>query len=257
MAAAKQDPNKQSLYSRQIKELENALSIELLDRTSSPAKPTELAQKISNLYTEFEEGLRREVQRYSEQKTARIGAGESVIQWLVIPLLAQSPNSSNIHFEFNNLRSTEIIQKLKTGQLDIGIISRPHSEKTISSQPITNLALKLIGPKCAFPKKLNTIEDLEGCSLAALTGAPIPTEVLDKIQFSCSSYAQLLELANHSNTISIVSDLCSKSAKDLGLHSQYFSPLAESKIQLHLVWNESTLTPWAADLVKLIGRSKT
>ena len=51
--AADGDPNKQSLFSRQVAELEAWFGVDLMDRSSSPNKPTNAALRIAREVDDF------------------------------------------------------------------------------------------------------------------------------------------------------------------------------------------------------------
>jgi len=244
MAAAEHDPNRQSLLSRQVKELESTLEVELMDRTSSPAVPTELAQRLSQLFTAFEAGVQNEIENHAATRTVRIGAGESIIQWLLIPLLTKK-NTQQHRYEFHNLRSAETLKKLKSGQLDIGVITRPCTDSSFESVHLSTLKMKLIGQKESFPRKLKCWGDLAEVKVACLHGADLACNA----EFKCTSYAQLIELALRPGVLSVVSEICTQTARRQGLKSAYFPPLAGAEVQLHLVWRKSSASPWLQGVI--------
>ena len=79
--AAGGDANRQSLFSRQVAELEAWFGVELLDRSSTPSKPTDAALRIVRQVDEF----RREMDCVREaagdgRRTVVFGAGERMIR---------------------------------------------------------------------------------------------------------------------------------------------------------------------------------
>ena len=69
--AASGDANRQSQFSRQIAELEEWFGVNLLDRSSTPSKPTEAALRIARQVDEF----RREMDTIRE---SAIGGRQTV-----------------------------------------------------------------------------------------------------------------------------------------------------------------------------------
>src|SRR5947209_7859468 len=87
-AAAGDDPNRQSQYSRQLKELEKYFGAELLKRGRGPAELTEAGQRLYEIIGHTLSALEEfRLTCAGQPVELRIGAGESVIQWLLLPRL--------------------------------------------------------------------------------------------------------------------------------------------------------------------------
>jgi DNA-binding transcriptional LysR family regulator len=89
MAAADRDPNRQSLISRQISELEQALGVELLDRASKPHRPTAVAERLAQAHERFVRELEAAAGTEDGRPPLVIGAGQLVIRGLLIPWLGK------------------------------------------------------------------------------------------------------------------------------------------------------------------------
>ena len=89
--AAPGDPVRQSQYSRQLRELSEFFGCEVAQRRGKILKLTEQGERLAELAREQLRSLddfRAECKQTSVAFT--IGAGDSLIQWLVIPRLGKS-----------------------------------------------------------------------------------------------------------------------------------------------------------------------
>lgn len=140
----------QSLYSRQIKELESFLGVDLLDRASRPSPVSEQGLRLVRIAQNYLTALDDYVAHCQDQPTRIvIGAGESLIQWALIPkvlprLRKQLPDANVV---FLNCRTSTIIDALQSGEIDVGFVRKnavPRSLKTVGS---FSLGYRLFVPK--------------------------------------------------------------------------------------------------------------
>jgi DNA-binding transcriptional LysR family regulator len=122
MRAAGGDANRQSQFSRQVAELEAWFAVNLLDRSSTPGRPTEAALRIVRQVDEF----RREMDAIREEagsgrRTIVFGAGERMIRSYLIPWAAKV-RKENLKLVFKNLTSNAIRIELLARRLDFGIL---------------------------------------------------------------------------------------------------------------------------------------
>ncbi len=123
--------HRQSQYSRQIAELEEFLGgdekFALLDRSRKPYRLSPEGEELARLARNFLSGLDDFVtqQRAGSQRLV-LGAGERLIQWLIMPemlpkLRAKFPGITTL---FLNRQTQDIIKGLQEGTLDIGLLRR-------------------------------------------------------------------------------------------------------------------------------------
>src|SRR5712691_3182404 len=97
--AAGGDPAKQSLFSRQIRELEEYFGVELTRRQGRRVVLTESGKSLARLVREQLQALtdfRHECR--NEPVVLKIAAGNSVLEWLVLPSLGAVHDAlSNVH----------------------------------------------------------------------------------------------------------------------------------------------------------------
>jgi DNA-binding transcriptional LysR family regulator len=122
--AAPDDPIRQSQYSRQLRELSEFFGAKLGRRRGKLLKLTDEGSRLAELVREQLRSLqdfRSECRAESSDYT--VGAGDSLLQWLVIPRLgALTYGKRPIRFVTAGLRTHEIIRQLNEGKIDFGIL---------------------------------------------------------------------------------------------------------------------------------------
>src|SRR5439155_20159002 len=115
--AAKGDPAKQSLFSRQIKELEEFFSTELIRRKGRGVALAEAGERLNIIARECFASL----SEFKSECKGRpvevvIGTGDSVIQWLLMPRLAEiRQRILHVRLKFLNLPTTAAVIPLTYG----------------------------------------------------------------------------------------------------------------------------------------------
>jgi DNA-binding transcriptional LysR family regulator len=141
--AAQSNPNRQSLFSRQIKELETALGVVLINRGQTPRCLTAEGERLERAAREF---LRQLCDLSSSASDRRIeitvGAGESVIQWLLIPRLKALFSTQEICLTFRNLPSRGIVDQLLSQRLDLGVVRKSALRGSLASRGLGTLGMK-------------------------------------------------------------------------------------------------------------------
>ncbi len=202
--AAGGDANRQSQYSRQVAELEGWFGVELLDRSSTPSKPTPAALRIARYLDEF----LREMDSIRDaagngRRTVVFGAGERMIRSYLIPW-ASKMQSANLRLVFRNLTSTAIRAELLARRLDFGILRRDRSPGGLESFGLKPIPMcLLVPPERAQARRKWTFKDLGGLPLVLLEGegqfveflrerAMAQGVVLD-VAIECSSWSQVID----------------------------------------------------------------
>ncbi|MCF7760313.1 MAG: LysR family transcriptional regulator [Cephaloticoccus sp.] len=123
--AADGDPVRQSQFSRQLRELGEFFEVDLTRRRGKGVELTMAGKELAALGREVLEALgdfRRGVQ--GGEKNLRLGAGESLIQWQVLPQLKRlRKDLPGVLLSMSNLRAKEIINQLAEAQIDFGLAS--------------------------------------------------------------------------------------------------------------------------------------
>ena len=202
--AAGGDANRQSLFSRQVAELEAWFGVALLDRSFTPSKPTEAALRIVRQVDEFQ----REMEAVREasgggRRTVVFGAGERMIRSYLIPW-ASKVRKENLKLVFRNLTSSAIRTELLARRLDFGILrsdSCPEGMERIELKPIPMVLL--LPSALAMGRKKYSWKDLEEIPLAMLEGEGRFTRFLREnalaagigldVAMECSTWTQVID----------------------------------------------------------------
>src|ERR1017187_10137836 len=136
--AAKGDPARQSLFSRQIKELEEFFGTELIRRKGRGIVLTEKGTRLNVIAREcFSSLLDFKRECINQSAEVVIGAGESVIQWLLMSRVDQiRERMPKVRLKFWNLPSEETVKPLADGFIDFALVrkdavTRPLQAKTV------------------------------------------------------------------------------------------------------------------------------
>jgi len=206
--AAGDDSNKQSQYSRQLKELEKYFGVELLKRGHGPAEPTYPGQRLYEITGHTLSALDEFRQTCAGLPTElNIGAGESIIQWLLLPrLTGLSAAHPRLTVVFQNLKTDEILARLLDGGLDLGVVTRLEPHRFLSSTNLGKLDFRLFVPTKLLPKNERfkvSSEVLGQVPLAILEGSAGTREAIEReaqrigiklnIRLRFSSYPQLAQ----------------------------------------------------------------
>lgn len=112
--AAPGAPVRQSQLSRQVGELERALGVALLERR----RPTPAGARLAVVVRDLLRGLDGVAAR-DARPTCRVGAGDSVLRWLLLPRAA---SFADVALHLGARSSDEIVAELVDAQLDLGVV---------------------------------------------------------------------------------------------------------------------------------------
>jgi DNA-binding transcriptional LysR family regulator len=251
MAASKGDPNRQSLYSRQIKELEAVLQLNLLDRSTSPHRLTAEGAKLEQVArTFFDQVDQLSAEASGRGPTVRIGAGESLIQWLLLPALRGLTKRTGVTLQFRNLTGQEVAEAVRARRIDIGVLSSAHLGGDLEAFKLAEYGVVLVGRPPLLPSKGPiSWADLQGTPLATLEGSGRLRRRLDELgrspesgpllELECTSYTQLLEVCEAGDHIAVLPEIATAAARKSGLAVTQVRELADFKIDLAIVWSKA------------------
>jgi len=146
--AAGGDPAKQSLYSRQIKELETFFGVELKRRQGKGIALTDAGRQLAQLVRAQFAGL-EDFHRCARALPNRlsIAAGNSILEWIVLPrigsLRERLPDSI---FEFRNQRTATIVSELMDMTCDVGIVRADAVKPPLKSRRLMSVNYSLFVP---------------------------------------------------------------------------------------------------------------
>lgn len=199
--------NRQALFSRQVDELEKFFGVDLLNRERKPYRLTPDGEELTRLCRNFLAGL--EDYRATRRCTPRrlvIGAGESFIQWFLMPRWMESwrDQMQGCAVIFRNVQTQESIDLLLKGELDLIIVRNNAVEKPLRQEVITEFGYLCFMPK-QFPRRPTgdslCLKDLADYPMAVLEGegefhrslveAYAKAGLEPKFEMECSSSTQV------------------------------------------------------------------
>jgi len=254
-AAAGDDSNRQSQFSRQLKELERYFGVELLKRGHGPAELTDAGQRLYEIVGHTLRALEEFRGTCAGQPVELvIGAGESLIQWLLLPRL---PGLAEAHrrlaVTFQNLKTDEIRRRVLDGGIDFGVVSRFEPNRVLASSPLGKLEFCLFAPAALLPSnpKLKIKSDILGhLPLAMLDGSPGVRQLMDEeaqrlgiklnIRLRFSSYPQLAQAVQNLGVAAVMPKLAAAAFKGTAVRAVPLPFLGALSRQVSLVWNRKT-----------------
>lgn len=209
VGAVGHNSTRQSQYSRQIGDLERFLEIELLDRSTKPFRVNDDGKLLSQISRSYFNALDDLVSACQNRpKRIVIGAGESLIQWIllpsVLPKLRESlPEATVI---FRNLQTDHIIEGLNQGHVDLGFVRKSAVPDGLTSDGSFPFSYHLFIPR-KFRAKLEppiNLNQVTGFPMAVLEGRGLFRRTLEELASStdtilrnvveCSSGTQIASL---------------------------------------------------------------
>jgi len=228
--AAPGDPVRQSQYSRQLRELSEFFACEVAQRKGKLLKLTTQGERLAELAREHLRSLDDFRAACREEKVAfMIGAGDSLIQWLVIPRLGSILDAfPGTRFSTSNLRTNEIVQQLTECRLDFGIIRKNAVAAGLKAVSLGTVSYVAVVPDALVRgKKKLTLRDV-------LSELPLATQTTDgqftsglreiaqtfaitlKPALACQSFPQTMAAVKSGRFASIVPELA---VRDLPAHT--------------------------------------
>jgi DNA-binding transcriptional LysR family regulator len=165
--AAGPDPNRQSQFSRQLKELEKALGTPLFDRHGKTMQPNATGRRVAlAAHTFF--GALDDVMNVavSRAETVRLGAGEAVLRWFIMPHLGElMAGDPPLRFDVLSLTTDLALREVRSGNVDLVIMRTDSVTDDVQSEAIKTLQYVL-----AVPRTL--LRSREGAEV--FEGRPLP-----------------------------------------------------------------------------------
>lgn len=169
--AAGGDPTRQSQYSRQIKQLEEALEKPLFTREGRAMRLNEDGRQLALMTNAYFQAL-QEFADGNEAPVLRIGAGESVLEAFVYPRFKEIRAALPIlQFEFRSLATSEISRLLGTGELDAGLIREDAKSPEFETTRVGRMEFELLVPRRLLPEReIAGIQRVQSLPMACLAG---------------------------------------------------------------------------------------
>jgi len=148
-AAAGPNPNRQSQFSRQLKGLELALGATLFDRIGKNLKPNATGRRVALAAQTFFGGLDDVMNAAAARaETVRLGAGEAILRWLVMPHLAELMSGDPpLRFDVHNLTTELALREVLAGSVDLVIMRTDAMTDDLQSELIKPIQYVLAIPR--------------------------------------------------------------------------------------------------------------
>jgi DNA-binding transcriptional LysR family regulator len=143
------NPNKHSQYSRQLRELSEFFGCELAERRGRTLRLTERGTLLAKLSREFLQQLEDyDAAGRGQHIDYTIGGGDSLIQWLVMPHIAEVVDAvPSIRLSTASLNTRDIIEKVNDCRLDIGLVRKTAPTPGLGSVNLGSMCYCLAVPR--------------------------------------------------------------------------------------------------------------
>lgn len=265
------DPTRQSQFSRQIKELEAFFETELFRRKRGRFELTPSGRELFQIVQSHFSALQELANRCAHQQVEiRIGAGESLLQWLMLPCLRDfRARHRTITLVLENLQTEQIVRKLMDGQLDIGLLRQEAVHAPLKCERLGQLEHMLVFPRQSPEtiRKKDLWTRLAGHPVAVLEGSEV-TSALERdatkrkialdVCLRGSSYSQLVEAVKSFSCAAVIPNLVTKSLgqNTVGFPLPALKPYSRTLV---LAWNPKhcALRPTTLSSIQyLVGQLK-
>jgi DNA-binding transcriptional LysR family regulator len=245
VGAAKGDPVRQSLISRQIRELESFFGVELIRRRGRGLELTEAGRELAAVGRENFKGLSDYAARCRGAAwTARIVASNSVATWLVLPRLKMLGKASgDVRFEIHHEQAREMVTATREGIYDIAFVRKDSLGPGLRYAVLGEIGHSLLVPKGlmrAAPK--NAAAVLGTIPMALPVGGKM-REIVERmaekarvrmnVTVGCSSYLQAAQVLQSGMCATVLPDTALASLKPGVFHR---IPLPD-RFTLCLAWS--------------------
>ena len=173
-AAVGEDPVRQSLASRQLKELSEYANVDLTQRVGRGLELTEAGIELATIGEEFFSKMTAFLQRTNNlPHSFKLGVGDSLFQWQILPRMRQFANTFKttrlISYSYS---SSDIIKAVELRRLDAGIIrERNLSDHDLVTKHIGEIRYKLFVPIQLIPNPTQThLPQISKIPFCTLTG---------------------------------------------------------------------------------------
>ena len=250
--AAPGDPVRQSQYSRQLRELSEFFGSEVARRHGNLLKLTPQGERLAELAREQLRSLEDFRSESREESVAfTIGAGDSLIQWLVIPKLGEMVRAfPRTRFVTVNLRTNDIVQQITDGRVDFGIIRKNAPAPGLRSVSLGVVSYVALAPDTLARRKKNlTLRELLGGELPFATQTTDGQftsglrEIAKRLQvnfapaLSCQSFPQTMAAVSSGRFAAIVPVLALRELGHISLQRISDPLLRTLDREAMLAWN--------------------
>lgn len=179
--AAKGDFGLQSRYSHYLRELSAFVGTPLTRKDGRSIRLTPAGDELANLArTQFRAWMEFQSKSAGAVQQVVIGAGDSLLQWLIIPALgAMRRLGRKQAVKIENLRTNDLVRKLQEQRIDLGLMRANAVAKGLNSAEVCVVKYVVVVPRRLAPRRLTLETALLGCPHATVSG---DGELVHKLQ---------------------------------------------------------------------------
>jgi DNA-binding transcriptional LysR family regulator len=216
--AADGDPARQSLYSRQIRELEEFFEVELTRRKGKGIELTEAGRHLARAARAHLQGLADFRSECRSQPTEyRIGGGNSVLEWLLIPMLpAITAAAPRARFNLLHMRTASVIRALSDHTVDFGIVRKSVVASGLRFHPLRTIGYSLFVPKKWVKRRMKAEDYLQNRPVAVSLGGEFLTQFTSAceehglnpmLRFNCATFTHVAALLQTGQAVAVLPDM--------------------------------------------------
>ena len=242
------DPAKQSLYSRQLRELEQFFGAELTRRKGKGIEFTEQGLELARQ-------VRAHLQSLTDFKKAcagqpvefRIASGNSIVEWLLVPKMGKlASDAPSAHFSFHDMRTADVVRGLKEHSMDFGILRKSAVVTPLKFHSIGQVGYALFAPAAWAKEKEDATTLLRQRPMAISAGGEFSkrfqeccekVKLTPNLRFSCASFTQVAELVRSGHAVALLPGMAEPSLRAWGVKRFDFAPMHTYRREIGIVWH--------------------
>lgn len=199
----------QSAVSRCVRELEGEIGLKLIDRTTRDVQLTDvggnLVSSVSRLLSDLDDTL-REIREIGEQRRGRVVVAASpTVACRLMPRVVASCGREfpYIALGLRDDVQSDVLRKVKSGEVDFGVIIGPFSADDLLSHPLMTDSFCLVSRKDhpLAAREQVAWTDLDGEELVLLDYASGSRPIIDAAMQEYSVNATVVQELGHSATV--------------------------------------------------------
>jgi DNA-binding transcriptional LysR family regulator len=250
------NPAKHSQYSRQLRELSEFFGYELAERRGRTIRLTERGTSLAKLAREFLQKLEDyDAAGRGEHVDYTIGAGDSLIQWLVMPHIAKVVDAvPNVRLSTASLTTRDIIEKVTDCRLDIGLVRTTAPTPGLQSAKLGSMRYRLAIPRSllagnvaptiaqAFRELPMAMQVSSGEFTATFLAIAKSLAPNFRAALSCQSLPQVLAAVKSRRFTAVLPELAAQELPENSYNLFSGRELAPLNREICLIWNPRVMS---------------
>lgn len=252
--AALGDTSRQTLLSRQIRELEEFFGTELTLRRGKSLALSPAGRRLALLIREQFQDLKDfQLEQQKLPKSFNLGAGASILEWLVVPKAAHLRQAlGQATLQLTSQRSQDLVEHIRDGRLDFAIVREDAIPQALPRLDLVKVKFylavsrRLVGRQ---PKtRLEEAAFLQSLPFAAYAGQGQLDQTFRRAMaekcgsftpaYECDSLLQVRELIAQGSCAGLLPSIGIQGLAEQDVILQEFTPLKDYGRALALHWNE-------------------